>query len=82
MEPVEVSLASHYYCARAINVAQEGKLYESVTAMLPHLPMIDDDKRTAAEAAVVEIEAGMLVGLGTGSTAAFAKIGGSPILLQ
>ena len=47
-------------------------MYESVTAMLPHLPMIDDDKRAAAEAAVLEIEAGMLVGLGTGSTAAFA----------
>lgn len=34
--------------------------------------MIDDDKRLAAEAAVAEIEAGMLVGLGSGSTAAFA----------
>jgi len=34
--------------------------------------MIDDDKRLAAEAAVAEIEAGMLVGLGTGSTAAHA----------
>lgn len=34
--------------------------------------MIDDDKRAAAEAAVLEIEAGMLVGLGTGSTAALA----------
>jgi ribose 5-phosphate isomerase A len=34
--------------------------------------MIDDDKRLAAEAAVAEIEDGMLVGLGTGSTAAFA----------
>lgn len=34
--------------------------------------MIDDDKRLAAEAAVAEIESGMLVGLGTGSTAAHA----------
>jgi ribose 5-phosphate isomerase A len=33
---------------------------------------IDDDKRLAAEAAVAEVKAGMLVGLGTGSTAAFA----------
>ena len=32
----------------------------------------DDDKRLAAEAAVEEVQAGMLVGLGTGSTAAFA----------
>lgn len=32
----------------------------------------DDDKRLAAEAAVAEIEPGMLVGLGTGSTAAYA----------
>lgn len=34
--------------------------------------MIDDDKRLAAEAAVAEVANGMLVGLGTGSTAAFA----------
>ena len=34
--------------------------------------MQDDDKRLAAEAAVAEVEPGMLVGLGTGSTAAFA----------
>jgi ribose 5-phosphate isomerase A len=34
--------------------------------------MIDDDKRLAAEAAVAEVTDGMLVGLGTGSTAAFA----------
>ncbi|USI72421.1 ribose-5-phosphate isomerase RpiA [Sphingomonas morindae] len=34
-------------------------------------PLIDQ-KRRAAEAAVAEIEPGMLVGLGTGSTAAFA----------
>jgi len=34
--------------------------------------MIDDDKRLAAEAAVAEIESGMLIGLGTGSTAAHA----------
>ena len=34
--------------------------------------MQDDDKRIAAAAAVAEIEAGMLVGLGTGSTAYFA----------
>ncbi|MGN6269701.1 MAG: ribose-5-phosphate isomerase RpiA [Sphingomonas sp.] len=33
---------------------------------------VDDDKRLAAEAAVAEIEDGMLVGLGSGSTAAFA----------
>lgn len=33
---------------------------------------IDDRKRAAAEAAVAEIEAGMTVGLGTGSTAALA----------
>ncbi|WP_174274529.1 ribose-5-phosphate isomerase RpiA [Sphingomonas bacterium] len=32
----------------------------------------DGEKRAAAEAAVAEIEAGMLVGLGTGTTAAFA----------
>ncbi len=34
--------------------------------------MIDDDKRIAAEAAVEEVRAGMIVGLGTGSTAAYA----------
>ncbi|WP_267379362.1 MULTISPECIES: ribose-5-phosphate isomerase RpiA [unclassified Sphingomonas] len=34
--------------------------------------MIDDDKKAAAEAAVDEVQGGMLVGLGTGSTAAFA----------
>jgi len=34
--------------------------------------MIDDDKRIAAEAAVTEIQDGMLVGIGTGSTVAFA----------
>lgn len=34
--------------------------------------MNDDEKRLAAEAAVAEVEDGMLVGLGTGSTAAFA----------
>jgi ribose 5-phosphate isomerase A len=34
--------------------------------------MIDDDKRAAAVAAVAEVQDGMLVGLGTGSTAAFA----------
>jgi ribose 5-phosphate isomerase A len=34
--------------------------------------MIEDDKRIAAEAAVAEVRDGMLVGLGTGSTAAFA----------
>ena len=34
--------------------------------------MQDDDKRIAAEAAVAEIQAGMLIGLGTGSTAYFA----------
>jgi ribose 5-phosphate isomerase A len=39
---------------------------------LPDLPAIDDLKRAAAEAAVAEIRAGMVVGLGTGSTAAFA----------
>lgn len=33
---------------------------------------VDDDKRLAAEAAVAEVRDGMLVGLGTGSTAAFA----------
>ncbi len=33
---------------------------------------IDDDKRLAAQAAVDEVRDGMLVGLGTGSTAAFA----------
>lgn len=33
---------------------------------------IDDDKKAAAVAAVVEVRDGMLVGLGTGSTAAFA----------
>ena len=34
--------------------------------------MIDDDKKAAAVAAVAEVREGMLVGLGTGSTAAFA----------
>ena len=34
--------------------------------------MIDEDKRAAAVAAVAEVRDGMLVGLGTGSTAAFA----------
>lgn len=34
--------------------------------------MIDDDKRAAAEAAAAEVRDGMLVGLGTGSTAAHA----------
>ena len=34
--------------------------------------MNDDDKRVAAEAAVAEVRDGMLVGLGTGSTAAHA----------
>lgn len=34
--------------------------------------MSDDDKRLAAEAAVAEVANGMLIGLGTGSTAAFA----------
>ena len=34
--------------------------------------MIDDDKRIAAEAAVADIRDGMLVGIGTGSTVAFA----------
>jgi ribose 5-phosphate isomerase len=33
---------------------------------------IDDDKQAAAVAAVAEVQDGMLVGLGTGSTAAFA----------
>ena len=33
---------------------------------------VDDDKRLAAEAAVAEVQDGMTVGLGTGSTAAFA----------
>lgn len=33
---------------------------------------IDDDKRLAAEAAVAEVRKGMLLGLGTGSTAAHA----------
>lgn len=33
---------------------------------------VDDDKRLAAEAAVAEVQDGMIVGLGTGSTAAFA----------
>ena len=32
----------------------------------------NEAKRAAAEAAVAEVESGMLVGLGTGSTAAFA----------
>ena len=34
--------------------------------------MTDDEKRAAALAAVEEVRPGMLVGLGTGSTAAFA----------
>ncbi|MEH3047395.1 ribose-5-phosphate isomerase RpiA [Sphingomonas adhaesiva] len=34
--------------------------------------MIEDDKRRAAQAAVAEVRDGMLVGLGTGSTVAFA----------
>jgi ribose 5-phosphate isomerase A len=36
--------------------------------------MIDDDKRLAAKAAVAEIEDGMLVGLGSGSTVAHAIV--------
>jgi ribose 5-phosphate isomerase A len=36
------------------------------------MTMIDDDKKAAAVAAVAEVADGMLVGLGTGSTAAFA----------
>lgn len=36
------------------------------------MALIDDDKKAAAVAAVAEIRDGMLVGLGTGSTAAFA----------
>ncbi|MCK8457362.1 MULTISPECIES: ribose-5-phosphate isomerase RpiA [Sphingomonas] len=36
------------------------------------MALIDDDKKAAAVAAVQEVRAGMLVGLGTGSTAAFA----------
>jgi len=35
-------------------------------------PLIEDRKRAAAQAAVGEVRAGMLIGLGTGSTAAFA----------
>ena len=45
------------------------------TGMLIHASdpvMSDGDKRAAAEAAVEEVADGMLVGLGTGSTAAFA----------
>jgi ribose 5-phosphate isomerase A len=38
----------------------------------PSLPDADDDKRRAAQAAVAEVCDGMLVGLGTGSTVAFA----------
>ena len=34
--------------------------------------MTDDDKRLAALAAVAEVQPGMLIGLGTGSTAAHA----------
>jgi ribose 5-phosphate isomerase A len=34
--------------------------------------MLDDDKRLAAEAAIAEVRDGMVVGLGTGSTAAHA----------
>lgn len=36
------------------------------------LLLVDDLKRAAAEAAVAEVRAGMIVGLGTGTTAAFA----------
>lgn len=36
------------------------------------MALIDDDKKAAAVAAVAEVRDGMLVGLGTGSTAAFA----------
>jgi ribose 5-phosphate isomerase A len=36
---------------------------------------MDDDKKAAALAAVAEVQDGMLVGLGTGSTAAFAIAG-------
>jgi ribose 5-phosphate isomerase A len=35
-------------------------------------PSIEDRKRAAAEAAVAEVASGMIVGLGTGSTAAYA----------
>ncbi len=34
--------------------------------------MVDDDKRIAADAAVAELRDGMLVGIGTGTTVAFA----------
>lgn len=37
--------------------------------------MTDDDKKTAAYAAIEEVQDGMLVGLGTGSTAAYAIVG-------
>lgn len=37
--------------------------------------MTDSDKKAAALAAIVEVQDGMLVGLGTGSTAAFAIAG-------
>ena len=40
--------------------------------MKRRMTMIDDDKKAAAVAAVAEVRDGMLVGLGTGSTAAFA----------
>ena len=36
------------------------------------MALIDDDKKSAAVAAVAEVREGMLIGLGTGSTAAFA----------
>jgi ribose 5-phosphate isomerase A len=41
-------------------------------AVVTVTPDLQDEKRRAAEAAVAEVEAGMLVGLGTGTTAAFA----------
>ena len=43
-----------------------------IDAVIATCIMSDDDKRVAAEMAVAEIESGMLVGLGTGSTAAHA----------
>lgn len=47
-------------------------------------PSVDEDKRLAAEAAAGEVRAGMLVGLGTGSTAAHAirAIGASGLTIE
>ena len=51
---------------------QDDGCFVAMTGVFGAAAMIDDDKKAAAVAAVQEVQGGMLVGLGTGSTAAFA----------